>query len=321
MLSSMAKRTLNLACCISFYFCAGFFDLTADTVSRPARRYGLGDVTAMVVSADHRYLATGGQGGAFLWDLQTGALLQRLETSWSVSALAFSPDGAVLLGASRSTIFAWSTGSGESVRSFLGHEGDITALQFHGDGETFISAGGDNTTRQWSMSTGGQLSQVTVPGSPILDAALSPDGGTVATADVFVTNGVKIWDLATQSMLRFLPRTNWNPNHVLFASPTRLITSGADRSVILWDVDSGEELRSFTGVTGLAVVIIDLWLPDASTLAAACNDGRVFLWDLETGSSLGVVPGSPVIAAAGVPGSARVVAAEGDYAVRLRALP
>src|SRR5688572_17541361 len=59
-----------------FAFCAA--RSAADIVSKPRRLFGLGDVRVITVSSDQRFMATAGQGGAFLWNLQTGALLHRL---------------------------------------------------------------------------------------------------------------------------------------------------------------------------------------------------------------------------------------------------
>jgi len=278
-------------------------------------------VRLIAASADLRFMATGGQGGAFVWDFQTAALVKRLKGDWSVTALAFSPHSKFLAVASRGKIVAWDLATLEPVREFAGHRGEISRIQFSPDGQQLISASADNSVRVWSVETGDELHSVRTPGSPITDVAISPDGRMLATADTFLTNNVKIWDLATETQLRALPKTNWTAQQCVFLPDGGLVTTGPDRSVLLWNPDSAELVRSFPGITGATTLVMALWAPNENTLAATCTDGSVYLWDLPTASLLRVVPGEPVIAAYGIPNDFLTISAQLDYNVRARQLP
>jgi len=292
-----------------------------DVVSMPRRLFGLGDVRSMAASPDQQFMATAGQGGAFLWDLQTGDLLHRLEVDWSVTSLAFSPDSKILLGAGAGTIRSWNVESGKSIRDYPGSTGDIFSLQFSANGQTFVSVAGEGIARIWSVATGAQVHTLQMPGIAFFAAALSPNGQLLATLDPWPTNNVKIWDVATETLLRSIPKTNWVAEHLLFNHDGHLVTSAADRSVVLWNIDSAQEIRSFSGVAAPTLLINELWLPDSSTLAAVGNDGRVFMWNLNTAESLPVIPGDPTIAATGVPGAFLALMANDDYVPRLREYP
>lgn len=295
--------------------------LDADIVTNPTRLFGLGEVRLIAVSPDLKFLATAGQGGGFLWDVPTATLRKRLEGDWSVTALAFSPHSNLLATASRRTIVAWDPESGVRVQEFVGHQGDLTRLRFSPDGQWLISASADNTVRVWSVETGAELRSIRVRGSPMVDVAISPDGQRLATVDTFFTNGVKIWDIATETLLRALPKTNWTAQRCVFTPDGHLLTTGADRSVQLWNAETAEEIRSFPGVTGATAVVLDLWTPNESTLGAACSDGSVYLWNLESAALIHVIPGEPVLDAIGIPDDFLSIAATLDYNVRIRQLP
>lgn len=293
----------------------------ADTVSKPKRLFGLGSVQQIAISPDLRFMATAGQTGSFVWDVETSTLRHRLEGIWSSTALAFSPDGKVLAVAGSGMIVAWDPESGARLQEFSGHRGEINRLRFSADGRQLFSGSADNTVRVWLMETGAEIRSFHTPGSPISDFALSPDGQKLATIDSFLTNCVKIWDIATESLLRAVPKTNWTSHRCLFTPDGNLLTTQPDRSVLLWNTETTEQIRSFTGITGPTVMVSDLWLPNETTVAAACSDGNVYLWNLESGQLLRVVAGEPVIAAVGVPNDHLTIAANLDYNVRLRQLP
>lgn len=291
-----------------------------DTVSTPKRIFGLGDVKFIAISSDLRFLATSGQGGAYLWDAETATIRERLKIDWTPSAMAFSPDGKSLAVASRGTIFMWETETGNSLPQLVGHRTDVNRLQFTPDGKQLISASSDNTVRIWSLENATEIGSMRTPGSPILDVSLSPDGQMLATVDTFLTNCVKVWDISTASFIGVLPKTNWTAHRCIYTPQGDLVTTGADREVILWNPKTGEKIRSFEGITA-NVTTVDLWMPNDSTVAAICNDGTVYLWNIETAQLLRTVPGERVIAATGVPNEHLTITAQIDHNVRIHQLP
>jgi WD40 repeat protein len=124
------------------------------------------------LSPDGKLLAGGGavkldekDGGCVrVWDTATGRLVRTLRTpQFRLSAAAFSPDGCVLVAASRPSdhllvprgdghdylLTAWEVASGTEIVRFSGHTGAVSGLAFAANGRTFLSANRDGTVLEW----------------------------------------------------------------------------------------------------------------------------------------------------------------------------
>lgn len=85
----------------------------------------------------------------------------------------------------------------------------------------------------------------------------------------------------------------------MFTPAGDVITTSPDTSLILWNSDTGQQIRSFAGLSNLNL-IIDVWLANESTLVAVMHDGSVYFWKLNDAELQRVVPGDPVVAGIGV---------------------
>jgi WD40 repeat protein len=69
----------------------------------------------------------------------------------------------------------------------------------------------------------------------------------------------------------------------------RIATGGWDKTVKIWDVATGDEIRTLTGHTGF---VQDLaFSPDGRTLVSAGEDRAVKLWEVATGREIGTFRG------------------------------
>jgi len=157
-------------------------------------------VAALAVSADGKVLATAGEDQPIrVWDRSTGKLVRQLgEKSQSALALAFSPDGALLIaGYKNGTAGLWTAGGAK--RGLLrGHRDRVWSVAFSPDGATIATASLDGTVRLWDTAT--RLPVATLPRPLAHGVAFSRDGKLLAT--VGADPAVQLLELADRRKLR-----------------------------------------------------------------------------------------------------------------------
>ena len=162
---------------------------------------------AVALSSDGTLIATGDGANIQIWDARTGEPAQRLTGYWEdeaekenwlghdqdVTALAFSPDGAILAsGSADKTILFWELESREVQGIGEGHFAAITKLVFDQPGNTVLSGSADNKAKTWRVP-GGKVSGTYVGHLSVVNGvAFGPDAESILTAGDDGT--VRLWD-------------------------------------------------------------------------------------------------------------------------------
>lgn len=174
-------------------------------------------------------------------------VVNRIHTGRYAYCLDISPDGRLLATGGLRNIKLWDMASREALRTLDVPAYQVRSLAFTADGRLLISGGNeDNTIRLWDTANGEALRTLEMPTNAVNDLAISPDGLVLAAIGHSTHNS---------------GNTYW---------------SGNDDIVMLWDVDSGQLLRSIEpdiwNVSSIA------FSPDGLTLAVGGYDG-IGLWD------------------------------------------
>jgi hypothetical protein len=168
---------------------------------------------------------------------------------WSV---AFSPDGqTVLSGSVDKTLILWDVATGEVLRTFEGHTDDVWSVAFSPDGQTALSASKDNTLILWEVATGEPLRTFEGHTDAVVSVAFSPDGQMALSGSCYAES-----------------------------SDTGCVRG----ELILWEVATGEPLRTFEGHTFSVRSVA--FSPDGQTALSGSYDRTLILWDLATGEVL-----------------------------------
>lgn len=261
-----------------------------------------GFVRDVVVSPDGRWIATcSSDRTARIWDADTGATKCVLEGHTSeVQLLSFSEDSRRLYTGSRDcSVIIWTVPDGERVKTLRGFASRMGQFNAHSATGRIASHIGDPmATKSVVRSLEPLHDMVELLGhtGPITAIAFSPDSRLVATAAGHWhdrdDNRAIIWDAATGRQLSVLAGHRGAVNGVAFlADGERILTASSDYTAALWDIRSGQRLRTYNVkcmARALAVA------PDTRTfMTAGWNDaGRVRVWDVATGRQVAVLSAS-----------------------------
>lgn len=215
----------------------------------------------------------------------------------AVTAVAALPDGRHAISASGDwSLKLWDLETGEVVRTFTGHAGskkgdlvfrsgsvvDVAVLP---DGGRILSASLDDTLKLWDLETGEATRTFTIHADSIRAVAVVPGGRCAVVACNYVhAFQLTLLDLETGEDRRLKSHTGQVTAVTALPDGRHAVSASSDGTIYLWDLESYEEIRTFTAheerVNALAV------LADGRRALSASEDTTLRLWDLETGAEL-----------------------------------
>ena len=328
---------------------------------------GGGAVKSVAFSPNGKTLASGSADGTVrLWDVATGQQIGATLTGHTgpVTSVAFSPNGKILAsGSDDDTVRLWDVASTD-IATLTGDIGPVTSVAFSPNGNMLASGSDDRTVRLWDVATGRPIgdpftARAGHPGS-VYSVAFSPDGKTLASGSAstlpLLAKGtgkfplpqgnpssygtVRLWDVATGQQIGnpLIGQPTFTPDgaiigavySVAFSPDGKILASGSDTVVGLWDVAARREIgnNNLPRTSSGGPVYSVAFSPDGKTLASGSMYGggttqgtaTLQLTDVATRQPIGgnlVNAEGPIYSVAFSPDGKILASGGGDGAVRL----
>jgi len=192
----------------------------------------------------------------------------------------------VLSGSADLTVIVWDAATARPLHILRGHTGPVYQARFHttADATVAVTGGEDGTVRVWNLDDGtcstvlhGHTSavwSVTAEGPLLLSGA--DDGELIG------------WDVA-RSLPRYRVRAHEGWIHDIAVDrtgPTPLAATTGDRTVGVWDAETGRAVLRLDGHTGPTTKVRFARRDGRPVLVTSAEDRRVRAWNLTDGSEV-----------------------------------
>lgn len=215
-----------------------------------------------------------------IWDLQSGAMIARLQGhSGKISGADFAPDGLRVVTASAdATARVWDTESGKQTALLKGHAGFVDTAQFSPNGRWIVTASGDRTARIWDSVNGRQIAELKGHAGAVHSAMFSSDGRRVVTASADTT--ARVWDVETGKQIAEMRGHKDGVRSARFsADGRRVLTASADKTARVWNAETGEQTSQLAGHGG--PLRSATFSPDSRRAVTVSDEHTSRIWDVE----------------------------------------
>jgi WD40 repeat protein len=284
------------------YGIAKVWDIKTGKMLTQAGEYSQNRVLSVAISPDGEYIITGSEKRfTEIWDIASGEKLMTLEgylnqvderiltdsyMYWAalVNEAKLSPDGKyIAVGRTGNNAKLIDFKTGRVLNTLRGHNSMVISLCFSPDGKYLATGGLDGKAIVWNVETGDSVQTIRFRDEKlaIFSVDISPDGKMLATADW--GGYIYIWDIETGKRIQAVsPHERMGVYQVKFShNGVYFISAGLDRKLKLTEIDTGQEIRVFTGHTDL-VNSINL-SPDGEKIITSGWDGTIRIWDFNSG--------------------------------------
>jgi WD40 repeat protein/serine/threonine protein kinase len=242
-----------------------------------------------------------------LWDVGTGELIRQFERfSGGVNALALTPDESmILIGTVSGVGYVFDVATGQDRGVLRGHQGEITSLSLDPQGHYAVTGSNDLTARVWHIRNPTERAYPSTGQGRISGLYYLPDGELMASG---VSGGIRsIGEEATGLEGLDVPIRSMAFN----ASGIQALLGLPNGHVQIWDMSNNMQLADYAIHEN--VVLALEYHPNQRQALSASQDGKVIVWDVQTGEAQMVYEqGSAIFSAVFSPDGHSILIGTGD---------
>lgn len=195
-----------------------------DTVATVEYRHSAA-LNVIAISPDDMRAIVGAADGTLLeYDLVEQTLLDRYRNSnntASISTVAYHPDGTIVAaGDLEAGLTTWNLETSSIIRTYQGHDENITALTFAADGRTMFTSSWDNSIREWDVASGRIVQNFYGHNGGINALSLTADNYSMVSGGYDTT--MRVWQVRPVIMANQLNtngdelnRADWNERYIV----------------------------------------------------------------------------------------------------------
>jgi WD40 repeat protein len=249
-------------------------------------------VTAVAPFSDDNLASASRDRTIKLWDTKSGFSLKTLRGHANpVLALSALNDVRLASAGEEGIIKLWDTQSQRCLMTLNGNTSAISALTTLNSGKFLFSGSKDKTINLWDTQHGRRLTTLTRHTKPVLTLA-NLDDVRLASGDGHLLNfgegdegTIMLWDVRLPDPLIMTLREHTKSVLALAAlGDGRLASASYDKTIKIWDTQSGRCLMTLVGHTQPVQALATL--VNGRLLFSGSCDQTIKLWDTQSGSCL-----------------------------------
>jgi len=172
----------------------------------------------------------------------------------------------------------------KSVRTSVDQKSAVMSVAISTDGRLLAEALADGTTILRDAESWKEIRRVNASDKSLWHVAFNRDASRFATSS---SDGVaRIYDTSTGELVRELKHEKTQVYSASFSPDGERLATSMLSYVKMWDLKTGEEIRTLKGHVERPPVPSVTYSPDGKLLASASWDNHVIIWDAETGAEL-----------------------------------
>jgi hypothetical protein len=183
--------------------------------------------------------------------------------------------------------YLWRQCHDDRLLATINETRQVWGVEFSHDGRLLATAGASGLAKLWDSASGRLIHELDGNRVITTSVAFSPDDRILAVGG----KGIDLWDLESRGTLRVMKVAGEDVIALVFSSDGQRLARGQmDHSLRIWDVASGNELRTIRpDVHEHPATLVPKPPWDRQRLWTGARDGKLRLFDTDSGAELRMI--------------------------------